>query len=113
MVQSPLWTSAARFLTTNTTTHDSKPRYASVRRILISISSLRLRSSGCRPGWTVEGDRLHVSCYKDLEISLGIQNSQLPKLNQFRQRQILETMLLRLLNELGRHVLYFGADDVV
>ena len=54
-----------------------------------------------------------MNCYKDLEVSLGIQNSQLPELNQFLQRQILETVLLRLLDELGRHVLNFGADDVV
>src|SRR6266571_1335570 len=36
MVQSPLCTSAARFFSTNTTTHDAKTRYASVRRILIT-----------------------------------------------------------------------------
>src|SRR5580700_8620984 len=47
-----------------------------------------------------------------LEIGLRIQNPQLSQLNQLLQSQILESMLLRTLNELRRNILHLGANDV-
>ena len=120
MVQSPLRFSAARFFTANRSTQDAKTKYARVRRILINHlliayveGSLWRRPPSAVQAWAKPRASKHGNCSSSLEISLRIQNPQLPKLNQFLQSQILEPMLLRPLDELRRNILHFGADDVV
>lgn len=58
-------------------------------------------------------DRQPVAIEFRLEIGLRFQNSQLPQLNQFLQREILKSVLTDAFDEFRRDILHSRADDVV